>query len=663
MNKKTALKFEYNKEVKKQLEPYSAWISEYEKAYFGTGFTYEILTMEFFLTKDFFFEYDKDFYIFINDMGALRADAAECFAHFFNENPNADIIYPNEDYLADGKRTAPWYKPDFSEYTLLSFNYINNVFAVRGGFLKKIMLDWDSQKCPVVNAYDFLLKASMSTTPFHIPDFLFTSSNPPLQGFLFGNEPEFDEVKKNYLIRKNIKAHIERDLHGVAHIIYDLKRKPLISIIIPSKDNPHLIRTCVESIKKHAGDADYEIIVVDNGSNADNRAKYTALSKELNFSYNFKPFIFNFSKMCNWGAVLSRGELLLFLNDDIEAVTDNFLNIMAGQAMNFKTGCVGAKLIYPDSNIIQHAGIFNLSVGPVHRLHGLSDDDFLYYGHNRFDYELLGVTAACLMVKRSLFFEINGFEEKLEIAYNDVDFCFSIHKKGYKNVIRNDVTLIHYESLTRGNDDAPKKRARLDSERNLLYSRHPEFSPENTDKDVYAKIDPYCHGTEIWIRDSEFKTGYPYPCERKDCFSECMKLQEVTKFAGHEFKLKNLLNTKNFILDTSRVMISIDKISFEEKNPYIYGWSLLTKQDNAFIKKFLLLKNEEEMYIATSLPTLRQDVYDLIKGQKNTYLAGLTVRLKEGALSLGRYQIGVVLVNELTHLTYTDYTDRFLEIR
>ena len=166
---------------------------------------------------------------------------------------------------------------------------------------------------------------------------------------------------------------------------------------------------------------------------------------------------FNFSKMCNLGAKAATGEYVLFLNDDIEAIDDVWLDAMLSHAQKKHVGAVGAKLYYPDSNTIQHAGITNLRLGPVHKMQFLQDVRPYYDGRNIFDCNVIAVTGACLMVRKTVFEECGGFSEDLAVAFNDVELCFRLYEAGYYNVQCNSAVLYHHESLSRGNDESKEK--------------------------------------------------------------------------------------------------------------------------------------------------------------------------------------------------------------
>ena len=209
---------------------------------------------------------------------------------------------------------------------------------------------------------------------------------------------------------------------------------------------------------------------------------------------------FNFSRMCNLGVKNSSGDILLFLNDDIEVLDGQWLENMVGHAQVPYTGAVGAKLLYPDRDSIQHIGIINIKLGPVHLFARYTDKSTYYFNRNRIEYNYLAVTAACLTIERRKFDEVGGFDEGLAVAYNDVDFCFKLFEAGYYNVIRNDAVLIHYESISRGDDrDSDEKYARLMKEQQVLYEKHPRFD----------RIDPFYN-----INLTQRKDNFSYNMER-----------------------------------------------------------------------------------------------------------------------------------------------------
>lgn len=285
------------------------------------------------------------------------------------------------------------------------------------------------------------------------------------------------KAKEDALARRGLTGEVEL-IEGIYQyrVNYLPAVWPKISVIIPSRDNYKVLDRCLSSFHEMTDYPDFEIILVDNGSTDENRGRYQQLSDQYHMTYLYQKEMFNFSHMCNLGSEAATGDYLLFLNDDIEIIEQNWLKRMVGQASLPHTGAVGAKLLYPDRRTIQHAGVINILNGPCHALAGNSDEVIYYFGKNRLDYNQMAVTAACLLVKKTRFEEVSGFDEELAVAYNDVELCFHLLTKGYYHVIRNDAVLIHHESVSRGNDlEDSEKLDRLMREQEKLYEKYPQF--------------------------------------------------------------------------------------------------------------------------------------------------------------------------------------------
>ncbi len=691
MRKPVGLFCEYWDEVCRQFNPYADWIKECETYcddYVGE-YSFSICSLpEFFSRFNPQLLSDKKYIILFANIGNPRQDYYKCFEKYFNEHPDVSVIYPDEDFAEypmlaskdylhsigadtehsyyDTCRFAPFFKPDWSPETILEFNYLGNMIAVRTEVFKQIS-DKDifvSEDDWRINFYNFVLVASEHVKIAHLPQVLFHKTQFSQETDRWGNEPQFDDIKLAYCKRNDIKAYVSSDNYGCRHIMYEPDEKPLVSIVIPSKDNPNLIDTCVGSIRRLTKYSNYEILVIDNGSSDENRLLLEKLAQQYEFSYNYMPMEFNFSKMCNVGVKLSHGELVLLLNDDCEVVTPDWIDILSGQAMQTGIGCVGAKLLYPDGETIQHVGISNSQAGPVHRLHNYSDKNLMYYGRNRYTYDILGVTAACLMVKRTVYDEVNCFDEAIKVAYNDVDFCFKVFEAGYRNVIRNDAVLLHHESITRGRDVSPEKLARLESERETLYARHPEFSPDRLAENFNNSIDPYCNNTARWKRNSLFGVNYLFEHERTECKSAVYVLDDTfTASSGVIYPRSVVDEPREGIIDRSRVMVTVDKVSYEIEDDTIYGWALVTKKDNAYFESTVLLKAKDgTIYFVTVYKVLRDDVYRLIEKQENTYLSGFFSRIKRGTIPSGTYTIGVLLTSKYKKKAYAKFTENTITI-
>ena len=448
-----------------------------------------------------------EFVAFLDCDDVLKKNALYEVVKVLNENRDLDFIYSDEDKIDDnGKhRHTPNFKPDWSPDTFMSYMYTCHF----GVYRKSIADEIGGLRVGYEGAqdYDFTLRFTEKTDRIaHIPKILYhwrergesTAASPEAKPYIL----EAAEKSKEDAIRRrglNAKTEYVEEIYQY-RIKYLPTGNPLVSIIIPSKDNYEILSRCVTSLVEGTAYKNYEIIIVDNGSNDENKASYQRLADKYNAKYIYEPMEFNFSRMCNIGVRNSSGEVLLFLNDDIEVIDGQWLENMVGHAQVPYTGAVGAKLLYPDRDSIQHIGIINIKLGPVHLFARYTDKSTYYFNRNRIEYNYLAVTAACLAIERRKFDEVGGFDEGLAVAYNDVDFCFKLFEAGYYNVIRNDAVLIHYESISRGDDrDSDEKYARLMKEQQVLYEKHPRFD----------RIDPFYN-----INLTQRKDNFSYNMER-----------------------------------------------------------------------------------------------------------------------------------------------------
>jgi GT2 family glycosyltransferase len=286
------------------------------------------------------------------------------------------------------------------------------------------------------------------------------------------------KVREDALLRRGLLGQVEavEQVPGYFRVNYRPQNNPLISIIIPTRDHAQILQRCIESIERKSSYRSFEIVVIDNGSkDANTLALLKKLTQEKRARIVRHDQPFNFSELNNIGAREARGELLLFLNDDTEVISTDWLERMAGYAQLPHIGAVGAKLLYPGGST-QHAGVLNLGEGPIHAFLNSSPDSPGYFMRNLLEYNWLAVTGACLMVDAKKFHAVGGFDESFPIAYNDVDLCFRLADAGLYCVVCQVVRLVHYESQSRGLDhlDAAKRK-RLKAEMRRLYTMHPHY--------------------------------------------------------------------------------------------------------------------------------------------------------------------------------------------
>lgn len=430
-----------------------------------------------------------EFVAFMDCDDLLRPNALYEVVKKLNENPDLDFIYSDEDKVNDNgkKRHIPHFKPDWSPDTLMSHMYTCHLGVYRRSIVNEIGgLRVGVEGC---QDYDFTLRFTERTNRVgHIAKILYhwrerkesTAANIAAKPYILEAQKK---IKEEALERRGLKGELE--LVNTMHqyrVRYISKDNPLISIIIPSKDNFEVLKRCIESLVSMTEYKNYEIILVDNGSTEENKLKYADLAKNYFVRYVYDEMDFNFSKMCNIGASVSKGDFLLFLNDDIEIIHGDWLSRMIGHAEVEHVGAVGAKLLYPGGNIIQHAGVILIENGPVHAFGGCDNENQYYFDRAKLEYNWLAVTAACLLVKKTKFDEVGCFDETFAVTYNDVDLCLKLVEAGYFNVVRNDVVLYHHESVSRGNDLIDEaKMQRLMDEQARLYRKHP----------LYDKRDPF----------------------------------------------------------------------------------------------------------------------------------------------------------------------------
>lgn len=396
-----------------------------------------------------------------------------------NENPDLDLIYSDEDKIdMEGNRSDPSFKPDWSPDLLLGTNYISHLGVYRrtileeiGGFRKGYEGSQD---------YDLVLRFTEKTTSErikHIPKVLYhwrmlptsTAVDQTSKGYAF--EAGLKSVQ-DAIVRRGIKGHaIHGRANGLYDVYYEIEKEELVSIIIPTKNGYKDVKRCVTSIIEKTTYKNYEIIIADNGSTDEKMNElydsFRAILHER-FQVRIIDIPFNFSKINNIAAKEANGTYLVFLNNDTEVITGDWLKLMVSFGQQERIGCVGAKLLYPN-NTIQHAGVI-LGLGGIagHGHYGYPHGDLGYFGKLALNVDYLAVTAACLLMKKTDFDAVEGFDESFTVAFNDVDLCLKVKELGRENVWLHEAELYHFESQTRGYDDKGKKKKRFEKEKAMM---------------------------------------------------------------------------------------------------------------------------------------------------------------------------------------------------
>ncbi|MED9807330.1 MAG: glycosyltransferase family 2 protein [Lachnospiraceae bacterium] len=556
--------------------------------------------------------------VFLSDAenGAWADGAKERAEAFLSAHPEVCVVYGDEDVeTAPGQYENPWLKPCWSPDTYLWKDYLGEAVAVRKSFYEKA-----EEK-----SRDGLLKAAGGFTKG-------CQSIAHINGILFHRKTDWFTGETNSSMTRGKKAGGQTDCR-------DAKKQgmPYISVIIPSKDNAVVLKKCLDTLKKTAADISYEVLLVDNGSGEAVKKKIEEMTADApDILYIYEPMEFNFSKMCNLGAERAKGSLLLFLNDDIEATHTGWLSDMAKLAERPHVGAVGCKLLYPDTDKIQHAGITNLPMGPVHKLQFLRDNKCYYDNRNRGIRNVSAVTAACLMVRREVFEEAGGFCESMQVAFNDVDFCFTLLEKGYYNAVCNHIHLLHHESMSRGADESEEKLKRLHRERTMLYDRHPGLNGK----------DPFYHD---WLNRTGLDTRIQPAYRSGREIADVQAAKEVAKESNEAYVLKNARKDRCLLVRIEAADAS-----------HISGYGVVLGSDNACFNGKLLLERkgrQPAVYELDFTEQYRQDLQENMPDQKNVALCGFHVNIAE-PLPEGEYRIGMLATDKISGSSLMNYSNR-----
>ena len=437
-----------------------------------------------------------DFIAFSDHDDLLTPDALFHVAKAVNENMELEVLYSDEDKVSAGEKfMQPHMKPDFNIDLLRTVNYICHLFVV-----KKTMIDKVGMLRPEFDGaqdYDFILRCVEATDRiYHIPRILYhwrffegsTAENP--ESKLYAFEAGKRAIEAHYE-RVGIHAEVvQGEFLGLYRTKYIRDYDPLVSILIPNKDHTDDLDRCIRSIEEKSTYHNYEYIIIENNSDQEETFAYYKKLEEENPKVHvvYWDGEFNYSAINNYGASFAKGEYLLLLNNDVEVINADWLEEMLGYCMREDVGIVGARLYYPDDTI-QHAGVV-IGLGGIagHVMCKAPGNEIGYMGRLISVQEISAVTAACMLVKASVFKTAGGFDEKLKVAFNDIDLCMQVRSMNEKIVFTPYAELYHYESKSRGMEDTPEKVARFSREvkcfrdkwKKELQAGDPYYSPNLT---------------------------------------------------------------------------------------------------------------------------------------------------------------------------------------
>lgn len=415
-----------------------------------------------------------EFIALIDNDDTIEKDSLYYVVEALNQNKKLDMIYSDEDKIDfKGNYMEPHFKPDYSPDTLMGVNYICHLCVLRTSLVRKIggfRKAYDGSQ-----DYDLFLRITEKTKEiYHIEKVLYhwRQTSTSTAGYLGNKSYAYLAGKKaleDSLKRREIKGEVIDNKRVSTYLVKYWTNKPLISIIIPMRDQAKISRRCFESLYQKNTYSNFEIIVIDNGScEKETKDLFLEYQKKKNFKVIRDSKEFNYSALNNEGVKHAKGEYLLFLNNDTKIIQEDTLEWMVGYAAQEHVGCVGVKLLYPDK-LVQHAGVvlgFGGVAGHIYVANSYQDNGL--FGRLVMPYNYTAVTAACLMIKKEKFLQVKGFDEDLKVALNDVDLNLKILNQGYYNVCLSNVEVMHYESKSRGYEASKDKQERFKKEQEYM---------------------------------------------------------------------------------------------------------------------------------------------------------------------------------------------------
>lgn len=423
------------------------------------------------------------------------------------ENPGVGLIYSDEDKIdTQGQRSSPYFKSDWNEYLFRSQNMVCHLGVYRRDLVNEVgqfRVGFEGAQ-----DYDLALRCIEKLSRdeiVHIPRVLYHWRMHSGSTAMAGDEKPYAALAgvkalDEHLQRKGNIGTTELLPMGMYRVHYQLPDVlPMVSLIIPTRNAHALVKQCIDSIKQLTSYPNYEIILVDNGSDEPESIKYfEEINQEENIVVLRDDSPFNYSALNNKAVKIARGELVGLINNDIEVISKNWLGEMVSIALQPNVGAVGARLWYPDDRL-QHGGVV-VGIGGVagHSHKYLPKGDYGYFCRAALTQEFSAVTAACLIIRKSIFEQVSGLDEtNLKVAFNDVDFCLRVQEAGYINVWTPYSEMYHHESATRGTEDTPEKKERFETEVMYMKSRWPDIQND------------YAYNPNLTLDHEDFGLAWP----------------------------------------------------------------------------------------------------------------------------------------------------------
>jgi glycosyltransferase involved in cell wall biosynthesis len=438
-----------------------------------------------------------DFVALLDHDDLLAEHALFWVAEAINRHPEAKLLYSDEDKIdMTGERCDPYFKCDWNPDLFYSHNLITHLGVYQTEVVRAIggfRVGYEGAQ-----DYDLALRCIERIEPrdiVHIPRVLYHwrmhagSTAAGMAAKPYALEAGRRAIQE-FLDRRGETACVESMPQlGMYRVHYELPDPPpFVSLIIPMRNGLDLIRTCITSVLDKTTYENYEVLIVDNGSDDPGTLAYLdSLKGEARIRVLRDDRPFNFSALNNAAVNQARGSVVGLINNDIEVISPGWLSEMVSHALRPEVGAVGARLLYPNDTL-QHGGVILGIRGVAGHAHkGLASDQHGYFCRARLLQSFSAVTAACLVIRKDVYVKVGGFDEDLRVAYNDIDFCLRVREIGYRNIYTPYAELYHHESATRGYEDTPEKQFRLEQEAQFMKKRwgellinDPAYSPNLT---------------------------------------------------------------------------------------------------------------------------------------------------------------------------------------
>jgi GT2 family glycosyltransferase len=443
-----------------------------------------------------------DFVCFFDHDDLLEPNALFEYAKAINENPESDLLYCDEDKIREsGIHSDPFFKPDFNIDLLRSNNYICHFLTIRKSIIDGLE--------PASSAYDGAQDHNLTLRVSEKARYIHHIAKILYHWRITENSTASSADKKPYASQAGIRSVQEHlDRLGIPAQVslsrrpftYDVKYlvrdNPLVSILIPNKDNREMLDVCIQSILSKTQYENFEIVIIENNSSEPKTFRYyeEIQKQDSRVRVVYWDAEFNFSKLINYGASHAKGDYFLLLNNDTEVISHDWIDRMLGICRRNDVGIVGVRLLYQDGTI-QHEGVLLDRPGGVAfniYMH-LPKENAGYFAFGDVTRDYTAVTAACMMTKKSIFNQVHGFTEELSVAFNDIDYCLKVRTQDYLVVYTPEVELFHYESTSRGQETTVEKKIRFFKETSYMHYRWARYYIEGDPQSNPNLVTGYMH--------------------------------------------------------------------------------------------------------------------------------------------------------------------------